>query len=326
MIRFVRHIILFIFGLIVLYLPSVWLAGRVGGQLNVTYVPANYGHTGLRLAEADTASSPDVLFIGSSHCYRTFDTRCYDSVGIKSFNLGSSNQTPRQSLALLQRYLQHWRPQLVVIEVHPDIMENSGDESACDLLSNTYLDAPMLSMALKQRNLRVLNTMMCASLDRLLMGGVRLPSSSSVQVSTSAGDTNVEASFRYVKGGYVEITPYCYRPTTMSVKRLQPRGDQLEALAACARLLDEKGIACLFVEVPATRQRYASYSNHKGFELQLTEIVGDSKLSRGYLNLNDDALLVAQLNDTVTFFDDDHLNQVGADLFNKYFLSCISLD
>lgn len=324
--RFARHIILFLLGLILLYIPAVWLAGRMGGELNVTYVPANYGHSGLRLAEADTASSPQVLFIGSSHCYRTFDTRCYDSAGVSCFNLGSSNQTPRQSLALLQRYLQRWNPQLVVIEVHPDIMENSGDESACDLLSNTRIDAPMLAMALGQRNLRVFNTMVCGALDRLIQGGVPMPLSPIVRVATSAGDTQVMASFHYVGGGFVELPTVCYQPTPIAPKRLQPNIDQLEALAACVQLLEEKGIDCLLVEVPATRQRYASYLNHQDFEHQLADVAGKGIHLRGYLNLNDDAYLIEHLNDTVTFFDDDHLNQVGVDLFNQYFLSCLSLD
>ncbi len=330
--RFLCHIIFFALGFALLYLPTVWIVGHAGKMMNVSYVPANYGHSGLRLAEADTAVAPQLLFIGSSHCYRTFDTRCFDTAGIRCFNLGSSNQTPRQSLALLQRYLDRWHPRLVLFEVHPDIMENSGDEAACDLLSNTRLDRPMLTMALRQCNLRVFNTMVCAAIDQWLHGGVVLPQKNVLSVATSAGDTNVVAGFHYVRGGFVELPPFCYRPKPLPTTVIQPRSDQLAALADCLQLLNQKGVPYLLIEVPSTRQRYASYSNHADFERVMIELAGQGRGTGGatvapkYINLNDDPYLRIRLDDTVAFFDDDHLNQLGVNVICQYLLSCIYLD
>ena len=324
--RFLKHIALFILALAPLYLTTVWAVGKCGLGANVKYIPGNYGMMGLRLAEADgkgRADSPDLLFVGSSHCYRTFDTRVYNLAGNNCFNLGSSNQTPRQTYALLERYLRRLSPQLVVIEVHPDIMANSGNESALDLLSNTRIDAPMRRMAWRQKDLRVFNTMCCSWVDRLLHGGNIDPGDSVVNVGTTSGDTMLAVDFRYISGGFVEVTPYCYKPTTIKPTTIAVRDDQMKGLEDCIALLDDYSIPYLLVEVPSTRCRYASYTNHADFEQKMRSLVSKDG---EYLNLNEDRRLMSQLDDTTCFFDDDHLNRKGVDIFNKFFLQCILSD
>lgn len=319
----------FVIGIMLLYLPLVWAAGLLPVQSNVRYIPANYGLMGMRLEEASHQAlqgGPDVLFAGSSHCYRSFDTRLIDSAGIRCFNLGSSNQTPRQTYALLDRYFNnyHIHPQLVVIEVHPDIMENSGNESAIDILSNTYIDRPMLSMALRQHSLQVFNTLCCSSIDRLLRGNKalaeRLTADSIVHVSTTTGDTTVNVDFTYIKGGFVELTPYCYKSIPLKPKTIIVRNDQLQWLQRCLRLLDSHSTPYLLVEVPSTRACYQSYTNHNDFEQKIRSLVDRDE---EYLNLNDNRQLTSQLDDSTCFFDDDHLNQKGATILTKYIIQCI---
>ena len=60
------------------------------------------GHLHSRLLEINKHQNVDVLFLGSSHAYRGFDTRIFKESGIASFNLGSSSQAPVQSLLLLK--------------------------------------------------------------------------------------------------------------------------------------------------------------------------------------------------------------------------------
>ncbi|MCR4817039.1 MAG: hypothetical protein K5842_07655 [Bacteroidales bacterium] len=324
--RFLVHILFFIIAAAMLYPPIVWLVGQSTLRANVKYVPHNYGHSDLRMEEADRlrlTEGPDLLFIGSSHCYRTFDTRVYDSCGYRSFNLGSSNQTPRQTYALLARYLQQWSPQLVVIEVHPDIMGNSGEESAIDIVSNTHIDAPIRDMALSQHNLCVFNTMCCSFFDQLIHRNKNTHRDSIRNVCTRSGDTSVTVDFAYVKGGFVEVTPFRYKPIPLASKAIEIRDDQLEWLGECLWLLNYHSTPYLLVEVPSTRGRYLSYTNHKEFEAKIRSLVDTD---HEYLNLNEDRRLMSQLDDTTCFFDDDHLNQKGAIIFNKFFTQCILSD
>ncbi len=324
--RFFLTIILFIAGGVVLYLPAVWAAGHAKVQSNVKYIPANYGHTDMRLYEADRlcfGKGPDMLFVGSSHCYRTFDTRMYDSVGYRSFNLGSSNQTPKQTYALLSRYLRYWNPDLVVIEVHPDIMENSGDESAVDIVSNTRIDAPVLDMALSQKSLRVFNTMCCSFVDRALHHGTIPIGEKTIMVNTQSGDTTVFVDFKYIDGGFVEVDSYCYKPIPLKSKTIRINDDQLRQLGRCLQLLDNYNIPYLLIEVPSTRSRFHSYTNHKDFEKKIRSLV---RHDTEYIILNNNQELMSQLDDTTCFFDDDHLNQKGAHILNKYLIQCILSD
>lgn len=321
--RFLLHIAAFLAIGTLLYLPTVWAVGRAGIQANVKYIPNNYGMMGLRLEEADNlcmGNGTDLLFIGSSHCYRTFDTRLFDSAGYHSFNLGSSNQTPKQTFALLARYLPDLHPQMVVIEVHPDIMENDGDESAVDIISNTRIDATMRDMALGQKSLRVFNTMCCSFMDRKLRFGNFPPSDNIINISTQSGDTTVNVDFKYIKGGFVEVSPYCYKPVPLKTKTINVRDDQMEYLELCLWLIDYYSTPYMLVEVPCTRNRYQSYTNHADFEKKMRSLV---YLDSEYLNLNEDKQLMSQLDDTTCFFDDDHLNQKGVAILSHHFLNII---
>lgn len=328
---FLKHILLFSTTGILLYLPVVWVLGKTALPSNVKYIPANYGMMDLRLDEADKIlknGDIDILFIGSSHCYRTFDTRIVADAGISCFNLGSSNQTPRQSFALLKRYVSHKKPKLVIFEIHPDIMEIDGDESSIDILSNTYIDAPIRNMVLSQHRLPAINTMCCSYIDHTFSSSHASWSGDTVRnVTTSSGDTTVNVDFAYCRGGYVEVTPYCYKPTALKPKTISVNKQQLEWLDRCVTLLKQNEIEILLVEVPSTRNRYLSYTNHRDFELQIYDIATFQSRTYPackYLNLNDDTSLVAQLDDTTCFFDDDHFNQKGAEIVTKHILKLIA--
>lgn len=326
--RFLVHIILLFLGAVLLYLPTVWIAGLCGFQTNIKYIPGNYGHMGMRLQEADATElesgvMPSVIFLGSSHCYRTFDTRMYDTAGIKTLNLGSSIQTPKQSLALLKRYDKILgNASLVIIEVHPDIIGNSGVESTCDMLSNTRLDRPFLQMALSQQSLRVFNTMTCSLMDRWVTSITKRQKSedSIIHVMTSGGDTSVMGDFAYVRGGFVELNNYCWRPHNLGEKKITIRDDQLDALKECVELATRDGRRCLLVEVPSTKALYNAYANHKEFEQAVLTITGPGCQ---YINLNDDLVLATQLDDSTCFFDEDHLNRKGVRIVNSRLLEVL---
>ena len=115
------------------------------------------GHLKTRIRDLATCSDVDVLFLGSSHAYRGFDPRIFMKYGIKSFNLGSSAQTPIQTEILLKRYLNSLKPKLVVYEVYPSTLSLDGVESALDLIANDRIDFPIIKMALDLNHAAVYN-------------------------------------------------------------------------------------------------------------------------------------------------------------------------
>lgn len=317
---FLHHTLLILALFLIIYPLSAWIVGRSSLPSNVNYIPNNYGHLALRLAEADTAE-PQLLFIGSSHCYRTFDTRLYDSLGLRSFNLGSSNQTPLQSFLLLSRYMERWKPDLVVVEVHPDVLANDGVESAVDMLSNSAMDHRLLGMTASLKNIRVFNTMLCSAIDHLVNGLPDHKARPVVRLPHPYSPTD-SIEFAYVKGGFVETTQLCWEPKELEPMTINVKPLQLKRLEMIADLLEAHGTKYLFVEVPASHRRYNSYLNHKQFEQQIESVLPDKSL---YINFNDDYRLTSLLDDSTCYYDDDHLNQKGIRIFNNYFITkCIS--
>ena len=262
--------------------------GGTGLLRNVNYHRGMWDHTLSRTAEADTCQGVDVLFIGSSHAYRTFDPRILASRGLRMFNLGSSNQSPLQTRMLLQLYLDAMAPRLLVVEVHPDMVENDGVEAAVHLGNNMRPSLPMARMVVATCNAKAVLSM-CYSAFRNSVDP--LP-------QDAVDEENV-----YVDGGYVEYRSGTYRPEPHAPHTIDFRREQLDALRDCVEMARRRGIACLLVEVPGTQALMDSYSNLDEFAARM-QALGDYRFLRP-----------EGLCDTLHFYDDDHLNQQGVELY-----------
>ena len=80
---------------------------------------------------AQPKRSVDMIFLGSSHCYRSFVPSVFDSVlHVNSFNLGSSSQSISTSYFVLKEALRFQSPKTVVLEIFQGTITNG----------NTYID------------------------------------------------------------------------------------------------------------------------------------------------------------------------------------------
>lgn len=298
--RFVRHIILFLPLALLFSVLMLWLLGGTGRLRNVSYRLGGDDFLYSKSREIASIQQVDVLFLGSSHAYRTFDPRIFAERGISVFNLGSSNQTPLQSEVLLRQYLDSCNPRLVVIEVHPDIIDYDGIESALSLLSNVPPSWHMLPMALRSRNLRVLCTAPYAMLHNLFPPSFR-----------SFDEPPVRGVNHYVSGGYVERDMARYTPSDEPPYHIAPLPAQTAALRRCLNYLDSKAVPFLLVQTPDTRTRLEAYSNLSDFQSLMSSL-------GPFCALRSDALV-----DTLHFFDSDHLNQRGVDLYCSQFRDSI---
>lgn len=69
--------------------------------------------------------SIDIVFLGSSHAYRSFDPFVFDKeIGLKSFNMGSPLQKPVESYYVLKETLEYQNPKVVVFDVYWAIFNN----------------------------------------------------------------------------------------------------------------------------------------------------------------------------------------------------------
>ena len=297
--RFAIHTLLF--GLLAAALTALGLValGGTGRLPNVVYRPGGHDFCFTRLGEAGATHDVDVLFCGSSHAYRTFDPRHCAARGIEAFNLGTSCQTPLQTEALLDLYLDSLRPRLVVLEVHPDVMANDGVESALLLLPNMRPSVPLARMALRTRHLKVGCSAFYAAARNGLGSHMR-------HFSEPAAD----GDGRYVAGGYVEKLDPAYDPTPRSEAVAHPRPAQLAAMRRIVHRLDRRGIPFILLRVPGT-EALAARQDAGDFDTRMAAL-------GTYLAPRPDGLT-----DSLHFFDDDHLNQAGVDLYMPFILDSV---
>lgn len=266
---------------------------------NLKVIEGGGGYALTRYAEADTTGKVDVIFLGSSLTYRAYDPRIFEAEGIRTFNLGSSSQTPAQSEMLLKRYLDQLDPELVVIEISPPQLSRDGVESALDLIANARIDADTWKMALTVRHVYILNALLYRTVRQAVLGPITVK-----QVLHKAPD-------RYVGRGYVQRDEgnKRHKPFKSSGEPSRELEYQNQALERMIELLRDRNKSFLLVDPVVSRAFYQSYQDITDFHARMRSL-------GPFLEMND----YMDLNDSLHFYDKNHLEQSGVELYNAEFI------
>ena len=262
---------------------------------NVNYKRGSYGHLNSRIKDIQNFKDIDILFLGSSHCYRGFDPRIFKPYGYTTFNLGSSAQSHIQTNILLSRHLESLFPKLVIYEVYPGTMVTDGVESSLDLIANDRNDWLTLKMIWSTMNLKVLNTAIYGFYTDFL-----------------GKDKNYKEPVRkenhrdtYISGGFVQKDVKTYQYDSMKKGTYTFNPIQLEHFRKNLEFLKQGGIPYILVQAPITKARYNAKTNNQEYT-KLMSTYGT------YLDFN----TKLNLDDSLYFYDSHHLNQNGVELFN----------
>lgn len=264
-------------------------------------LPYYLSDTSLRLNDKPEETPLDILFIGSSHAYRGFDTRIFKKSGYNTFNLGTSSQTPIQTTYLLKKYMDKFQPKMVIYEVNPEILASDGLESTLDLICNEPLNFEKLQLAITTKNIKAYNTFIY-SYFRQIFGLKKL-----IPPIHTKGDV-------YIKnGGYVEKVTF---DTTNVVKKkisYKIKDVQLNAFKTSIELLNAYDCKTLLIQAPVTKNEYNQYTT-----VEKTDSIFNS--SGTYYNFNTRKNF---LSDSLHFYDLHHLNQTGVAIFNQQVISLL---
>lgn len=255
------------------------------------------GQTLRRYRELRSYGRVDVAFVGSSHTYRSFDTRVFEEAGIRSFNMGTTGQTPLNSYWLMREYLAALSPRLVVVEVYWDnFTSRDGLEASYDLLVNLPPSGNLFRMALATHSPYAFH----------LFAGRRVETELDLVPSAEQAPVAGEA---YVPGGYVESQKRSKRafPVETHVE-IQER--QLDYLARCLRLVRERGARSLVVVQPVPQELLRSVVGYHEIASRIADVVSDEGVV--FRDFNGTLPLDSRLH----FMDDDHLNAEGVRIFN----------
>lgn len=295
--QFIKTVISFLLFLVFSYLLFLFIWGNCIPQLlrpNLNYPIGSYGHMRSRLIEVKQIRGVDVLFLGSSHAYRGFDTRAFEARGVTSFNLGSSAQTPIQTKVLLQRYLDQINPRLIVYAVFSATFAADGVESSLDIIANDKIDLYSIKMACEINNVKVYNTLIYGLL-RNFFG-----------LNSSYVEPKVRGEDTYISGGYVERKLHLFRNVEYPQQKIIINERQLSTFEEIVLMIKNKGIKLILVNAPVTTSLYSSYLNNHTFDSIMSA-------QAKYYNFNE----ILNLNDSLHFYDSNHLNQNGVELFDN---------
>jgi hypothetical protein len=260
---------------------------------NLIYNPQE-GFLATKVENIKKYENVDILFLGSSHAYRGFDTRIFKENNIHSFNLGSSAQTHIQTNYFLKTYLEGLNPKLVVYEVYPAMFSNQGVESTINIVSaENEINLSLLDLLYKTRDIRVLNTFILSLYN---------PS-----VNNEINPIHSEID-RYVEGGFVE-KKIAYNSEIPVNRDWKPLQKQIKAFKNNIEYLKSRNIPFILVQAPYTYH----YNNKDVIESFFSKF-------RYYYNFNN----ILDLSPTKDFYDDSHLNQHGVKKFNDEFIKIIN--
>lgn len=303
--NFLKNILLFSIFASVFYIVVMPLWAHIMPSFmakNVRNCVGCYGHLFTRAQEAQQVKNPDILFVGSSHAYRGFDPRVFEKEGISVFNLGSSSQTPINSKVLLHQYLDKINPKMVVIESYAGTLSADGVESSLDLLSNNKIDKYAVEMTFDINEISTYNTLIYGYFRQIF--GLN---KNFVEPQKQNGDT-------YIKGGFVESV---FRKNSLSeepVEKWNISPKQIEILKENIKFIQKRNIPVILVQTPITQKLYNSRTDNKEVDQLLSEL-GTYKNFQGEIPLND----------TIDFYDSNHLNQQAVVKFNEYFIKYFNL-
>lgn len=296
--KLLYNLVIFIIYNLIFYVFTITLWGEYAFPFlkpNINYKIGSYGHMYTRLKEIKQIDSIDILFLGSSHTYRGFDNRIFKKEGFTSFNLGSSAQTPIQTLTLLERYLDKIHPKLIIFEVNPLTLCSDGVESSLDIIANDTNDLYSYEMALKINHIKTYNTLFYALHKDLF------------HLNKSYKEPIKNSKDTYIQGGFVESEmAYYKKPLKLSTQKIIIPKKQIEAFEKCILKIKERNIKLILVYAPVTHDFYSSYSNNKYFDKKMGNY-------SEYYNFNE----IMNLTDSLDFYDSNHLNQNGVRIFNK---------
>lgn len=285
----------FLFYIIGIAIFPSWL------KKNVYYpVGTSVGHLYTRLNDMRSYHNVDVLFLGSSHAYRGFDTRIFKKAGISSFNLGSSAQTPIETKVLAIKYLDQLHPSTVIYEVSPALFANDGVESSLDLIANDKISVETVKMVFDINNLKTYNT--------LIYGIYRCI----FKLDADVKDPIKKGIDTYIPGGFIEMEMRYSHHTTFKKEKWDLKEKQWNRFNETLSLIKKHGIKIILVQAPIAPNFYNAHTNNREFD----SLMNATHLS--YYNFNN-----LQLDDSLYFSDEMHLNQNGVKIFNDTLIKVI---
>jgi hypothetical protein len=261
-------------------------------------------------------NSLDVLFLGSSHAYRSINPFLVDTtLRLKTFNFGTSGQSMRTSYHVLTNVLKTQTPNTLVVELYFDALTQQ------DQLTNAGFNFPSVKWSRAKLNFWWDGFSFKDKCIMVFTPAYRYRQEWKYVLRKLMGKVNTLPRGEYVGKGFV------FNENTVELNRLTKKNhfndyrfeetpvvtSNLEYLGRIVKLCRENNIRLIFVTTPIPSITYNKLVNPHDIDQRLTTFARQHHVP--YYNFLDARKL--ELQDTVHFFDNNHLNIEGANIFTK---------
>lgn len=309
----------FLIILLVLYLAVVFAFSRIGSGASTIMkiatrnpvTPGGFGFTLQRFQDIENYRDVDIVFLGSSHCYRTFDTRIYEEYGLKTFNMGTTGQSPMNTYYLLKRYFDQINPKLVIFDINYRVIDRDGLECFYDLAQNMDYFPEMMEMAFAIKSFHAIN------------GAVSKWMLDITGTAPKFKQKERKQDF-YVSGGYVEFKPdtvsaaksYETKPVSQNAPKRKPRTvvplkEQMDYIAKVVQYVKSRNARIVLVTKPEPAENLKAIANYEEVSRQIADLA--ARINVPYFDFNHISL---PLNTREHFYDKEYLSPAGVQIFN----------
>ena len=245
----------------------------------------------------------DILLIGSSHAYRSFDVRLLKKSGYKVFILGTTSQSPLDSKLLLNYFIDSLTPKIVILEAFPLLFsKNHGNiESKVSIIANLVDNKLLFKLIPKNilKDMKILNTTIVTYITNKFF-----------KIDYFKKATIDEL---YIQNGYITLNKLKYNTVIKKNRNyLNIDKEKLNEVAEIKNLLNNRGIKLLILQMPITNNFYSTFDSLEVFDNLISK-------NNKYYNFN----LKLKLSDSSDFFDLHHLNQNGVLKTNQYLINIL---
>ena len=270
---------------------------------------------------ATKPNSVDIVFLGSSHANSTFDPRVFDDMtGKVSFNLGSSNQTPKTSYYIFKEFLKEQHPRILVQEVYWDVLTDKVDTTAVNSQQLLYMHpgANWLGIFINAFSGKERETFIIKGLNPFYrLKGIAVRHFCSMPAMAEG----VQPSVQYQGRGY---RPYLITADGSRkgevIKRLNGftgySSEQLHYLQKTIDLAKSRGMKVILVMAPIMPEVFDSLNCYNNVEQVTTQIARNNNVD--YIDFNRRIQNKEIFLPNGYFGDEHHVNEKGAKIVSAY--------
>lgn len=304
---------------------------------NYMLIDDSGSYTRVTMHEFYEQDNIDMLFMGASHCYRSFNPQIVDSrLGINSFNLGSSAQQLDVTFLLMEEALNRYDVDTIVVDLS-DTVANTTKRKHDDM-QNVYLMLDYMKPSLR----KLKYTLNASNPDMYVNSFIlarrkydEILSFKKISRTMKNKSSDAYKNFEYVVreteaycgkgfvGSDEAITDHCqWSNRGYSAKDVNTVTDDWKTIISqMVKLCNDKGVKLIFVSAPQSSFQTMARGNYDDY----IEIV-HTLLEETNVDYYDFNLLKEQYwPDTSTLFiDTNHLNLRGAELFSNLFCDVLT--